>query len=184
MINKNVAVFCGGNSGSQRFEELAFDLGQKLANTGFDLVFGGGNVGLMGCVARGVVYHGGVATSVSIPHFFDIEGRFCPTTGQEFVRYLCVGSMAERKRIMELWADAFVILPGGYGTLDEFFEVVTESVTKISVKPIILANYDGYYDTLLDAIDTMQEKGFIKFGPLGFVVMQNNEEIIEELIKN
>ena len=133
-------------------------LGEELVRRGHSLVFGGGNNGLMGAVARGVKREGGYIFGV-IPKFF----------GTEVIEEVCdfcdklvkPDTMRERKQIMEDNADAFIIVPGGIGTYEEYFEILTSRQLCRHNKPIAMYNIDGYYDDILRAMENSIKKGFI-----------------------
>lgn len=130
-------------------------MGTALANAGVGVVYGGGRVGLMGAVADAALAAGGEVIGI-IPRF--LEEREVAHSG---VDLRVVGSMHERKALMAELADAFVALPGGFGTLEEFFEIVTWVQLGLADAPCILANLDGYYDALLALIDGARRDGFI-----------------------
>lgn len=140
---KSVCVYCGHNTGNHVYEKAAADLGKALAEANLELVYGGGKLGLMGVIADNILAHGGRAVGF-IPHHLDaFEGAH--TGIQELHR---VNSMHTRKLNMANRADAFVILPGGFGTLDEFFEIITWKQLQLHDKPIIIVNINNYWDTL------------------------------------
>ncbi|KAG6679546.1 hypothetical protein I3842_14G137700 [Carya illinoinensis] len=154
---QRVCVFCGSNSGNRKiFSDAALDLGRELAERKMDLVYGGGSVGLMGLVSQTAFDGGchvlGVIPTTLIP--FEISGH---AVGE----VLIVSDMHERKAEMARRADAFVALPGGYGTMEELLEMITWSQLGIHDKPVGLLNIDGYYDCLLGLFDKGVEEGFI-----------------------
>ena len=151
-----VCVYCGSSPGDDpRFAAAARAIGTALANAGVGVVYGGGRVGLMGAVADAALAAGGEVIGI-IPRF--LEEREVAHSG---VDLRVVGSMHERKALMAELADAFVALPGGFGTLEEFFEIVTWVQLGLADAPCILANLDGYYDPLLALIDGARRDGFI-----------------------
>lgn len=154
---KRVCVFCGSASGRDpRYRESAMELGRLLAARGLDLVFGGGSVGLMGVVADEVLARGGRVTGV-IP-----EALMSREIGHRRVQDLrVVPDMHARKALMAELADAFVSLPGGYGTLEELFEVATWAQLGIHVKPLGLLNVAGFYDDLVRQLDRAIAEGFV-----------------------
>jgi len=132
------------------------ELGRSMSRRGHGMVFGGGTTGLMGAAARGVYECGGKIIGVT-PSFFNVDGiLFDHCT--EMIR---TETMRERKRIMEDKADAFIIVPGGIGTFDEFFEILSLKQLGRTGKPIALFNIDGYYDELEAMMHAATEKGFI-----------------------
>jgi uncharacterized protein (TIGR00730 family) len=143
-MNK-ICVFCGSNPGARpSYGEAAARLGEALAAGGMSLVYGGGRVGLMGIVADAVLRGGGTVFGV-VPHF--LASKEIAHHGVTELRV--VGSMHERKALMAERADAFVALPGGYGTLDELFEIMTWAQLGLHRKPCGLLNVDGFFDGLI-----------------------------------
>ncbi len=151
-----VCVYCGSSAGNDpRFAAVARDFGAMLARAGIGVVYGGGRVGLMGAVADAALEAGGEVIGV-IPRF--LEEREVAHRG---VDLRVVESMHERKQLMSELSDAFVALPGGFGTFEEFFEIVTWVQLRLIDAPCIIANVDGYYDALVALIDAAVENGFI-----------------------
>ena len=154
---RSVCVFCGASSGHDPAYALAARrFGEVLAQRGIELVWGAGNVGLMGVLADAVLSHGGRAVGV-IPDFM-VERELAHTAASEI---LMVDSMHARKAAMAERADAFVALPGGFGTLDELFEILTWAQLHIHSKPIGLLNVQGFFDPLLAMVRHMSREGFI-----------------------
>lgn len=154
---RSVCVFCGASSGHDPAYALAARrFGEMLARHDIELVWGAGNVGLMGVLADAVLSHGGRAVGV-IPDFM-VERELAHTAASEI---LIVDSMHARKAAMAERADAFVALPGGFGTLDELFEILTWAQLHIHSKPIGLLNVQGFFDPLLAMVRHMSREGFI-----------------------
>ncbi|SNC59273.1 hypothetical protein SAMN06265337_0020 [Hymenobacter gelipurpurascens] len=155
---KSVAVYCGASAGTNEvYTQQALAMGQALAERGFTLIYGGGRVGLMGAVADSVMQHGGKAIGV-IPDFLaDKELAHTGLTELHIVK-----SMHERKLLMAELAEGFVAMPGGYGTLEELFEVLTWGQLGLHRKPIGVLNVEGYYDHLLRALDHMADEGLLR----------------------
>ncbi|GAY37430.1 cytokinin riboside 5'-monophosphate phosphoribohydrolase LOG8 [Citrus sinensis] len=155
---KRVCVFCGSHSGNRRvFSDAALELGNELVRRKINLVYGGGSVGLMGLISQ-TVYAGGCHVLGIIPKALmplEISGE---TVGE--VR--TVSDMHERKAAMAQEAEAFIALPGGYGTMEELLEMITWSQLGIHKKPVGLLNVDGYYNSLLALFDNGVQEGFIK----------------------
>ncbi|KAK6129501.1 hypothetical protein DH2020_036734 [Rehmannia glutinosa] len=155
---KKICVFCGSNPGHRKvFSDAAIDLGNELVNRRIDLVYGGGSVGLMGLLSHRV-YDGGCHVLGVIPKALvpiEISGE---TVGEVKI----VSDMHERKAEMAREAEAFIALPGGYGTMEELLEMITWAQLGIHKKPVGLLNVDGYYDSLLTLFDKGVEEGFIK----------------------
>jgi uncharacterized protein (TIGR00730 family) len=153
-----ICVFCGSSFGiNPRFREAARALGGGIARLGFSLVFGGGGLGLMGDVAL-AAQNGGAAVQGIIPAF--LQSLEPPVSPEE--KLIVTPHIQERKALMLQMSDAFVVLPGGLGTFDEFFEVATEAQLGVHRKPIIVVNIDGYYDALDAMLHAIVEKGFAK----------------------
>ncbi|WP_346237175.1 TIGR00730 family Rossman fold protein [Niabella insulamsoli] len=177
MSIKSLAVFCGSKDGrSELFRSEAAVLGQWMASRQISLIYGGGNVGLMGIVANAVMDHGGAVTGV-IPEILDARERSHKT----ITELLVVGDMHIRKRKMYELCDAAVILPGGYGTLDELFEMITWNNLSIHDKPIYIINLNGFYNHLLKHIELMLEEGFLYENPLYKITVLNNIEALMEV---
>jgi hypothetical protein len=151
-----VCVYCGSSSGHDpRYVAAAAELGDGLARAGIGVVYGGGRIGLMGTVADAALAAGGEVIGV-IPRF--LEEREVAHTG---VDLRVVESMHERKALMAELADVFVALPGGFGTFEEFFEIVTWVQLKLIAAHCLLADVDGYFAPLVRLIDDAHRKGFI-----------------------
>ena len=159
---------------------MARELGEEIAKRGLNLVYGGGNVGLMGVVADAVLA-GGAEVCGIIPQFLvDME-----VAHQGLQKLIVVSSMHERKMKMSELSDAFVILPGGIGTFEEFFEVLTWAHLKLHQKPIILFNVGGYYDLMLTFLKKSHEEGFINNKALALVLVANStSDLFEKITSN
>ena len=151
-------MFCGSRPGVQRvYQQAAQTVGRLLCRRGIELVYGGGNVGLMGILATACLEDGGRVIGV-IPQA--LVDREVAHTGLTELRV--VSSMHERKAVMADLADAFLSLPGGFGTWEEFFEVLTWSQLGIQRKACALLNVNGYYDPLLEMADKAVAEGFLR----------------------
>lgn len=158
-------VFCGSSSGSEEvFAKEAFQLGKAFAEKNIGMVYGGAHVGLMGAVADGALSAGGEVIGV-LPRF--LQAVELEHTGVS--ELILVDTMHERKAKMDALSDGVIALPGGFGTLEEFFEMLTWAQLGLHKKPVALLNVQGFYDPLLEMIHTMMEKGFLK---------KENEEMI------
>lgn len=167
---QRICVFCGSQVGArQEYTAAAVALGTLLAQSGIGLVYGGGKIGLMGVVADAALAAGGEVIGV-IPE--RLMNRELGHGGVTDLRV--VGSMHERKALMSELSDAFVALPGGYGTFEEFFEVVTWSQLGIQDKPCGLLNVDGYFDTLLALLDHAAAETFIRPQHRGLVLVDTD----------
>ncbi len=174
----SVTVFCGSRNGtSPEFVAAAHTIGRRIAERGLDLVYGGAAVGTMGVLADAALEAGGRVVGV-IPQGLD-EREIVHRGLSEVVQ---VPDMLERKKVMSARADAYVALPGGIGTLDELFEVLTARQLGWEDKPCGLLNLGGYYDPLLDFLRRMQHSGFC--GPASelFFVASSPEELLDRLV--
>ncbi|XP_051119735.1 cytokinin riboside 5'-monophosphate phosphoribohydrolase LOG8 [Andrographis paniculata] len=157
---KKICVFCGSNPGhKQVFSEAAIDLGNELVDRKIDLVYGGGSVGLMGLISKKVCDGGCNVLGVIPKALVPIE-----ISGESVGDVKIVANMHERKAEMAREAEAFIALPGGYGTMEELLEMITWAQLGIHKKPVGLLNVDGYYNPLLTLFDKGVEEGFIKPG--------------------
>ncbi|WP_224996580.1 TIGR00730 family Rossman fold protein [Cesiribacter sp. SM1] len=155
---KRITVFCGSSFGTEKvFEEQAFLLGQYLAKKGIGLVYGGAKVGLMGAVADGALSVGGEVTGV-LPNFLKSK----EIAHAELSELILVETMHERKMKMHELSSGIIALPGGFGTLEELFEMTTWAQLGLHQKPIGLLNVSGFYDPLLEMTQNMVAKGFLK----------------------
>jgi uncharacterized protein (TIGR00730 family) len=154
---ESVAVFCGSKTGQHPvFMEHAKELGKLIAVLGLKLVYGGGKVGLMGATADAVLGNGGRAMGIIPKILTDWEHQHNGLT-----ELIVVPDMHTRKKMMYDMCDAAIILPGGFGTLDEFFEMLTWNQLKIHNKKIYLLNSEGFYDHLVLHMKQLQKEGFL-----------------------
>ena len=155
---KTIVVYCGANAGKRpEYFQAAEEAGRALASRGISLVYGGGNLGLMGAVADGVLAGGQKVTGI-IPNFLaELEVAHKTLTEIHFV-----DTMHERKAKMVSMSDGVIALPGGFGTLDELFEILTWTQLKIFHGPVGVLNINGFYNHLLAHIDHMVKEGFLK----------------------
>ncbi len=175
---KCVCLFAGSNSGKRSiYQEVALELGQALVARGLALVYGGGSVGLMGIVADAVLAAGGEAIGV-IP-----QGLFLREAAhQRLTKLYTVNSMHERKALMANLADAFIALPGGFGTFDELFEIITWAQLGIHQKPIGLLNVTNYFMPLLMLVQHASDEGFISPAHTSLLqVREGVEEVLDAL---
>ncbi|MBN9387068.1 MAG: TIGR00730 family Rossman fold protein [Chloroflexi bacterium] len=169
---KAIAVYCASSSAvSETYFEAARALGRAIAESGATLVYGGTNIGLMGEVADAVVNNGGKTCGV-ITVLLNQVGIAHPKLDELIV----VDGMRERKAAMEQRADAFITLPGGYGTLEEIFEILTLKQLGILQKPIVLLNTGNYYGPLVDFLKTAAHLNFMKPSNLKFFDLLDTPE--------
>lgn len=155
---KSICVYCASSLGNNPiFAEKAFELGQTLAEYGIDLIYGGAKVGLMGKVADGALSKNGNVIGI-IPDFLSTK-----EIKHDFLQELIVvKTMHERKALMQEKSDGFIALPGGFGTMEELFEILTWGQLDLHRKPIGILNLDGYYDALLELVESMIASGLLK----------------------
>ena len=160
---KSICVFCGSNAGNQPiYRSEAEKLGRLLAARGIELVYGGGNIGLMGAVADACLEAGGTVVGV-IPQALmgkEVAGR--PVDHRTLTRLEVVDSMHTRKARMAELAEGFIALPGGFGTFEEFCEILTWGQLGVHAKPMGLLNVNGFYDPLLAMLDRAVADGFLR----------------------
>jgi hypothetical protein len=188
MIEKKIeriGVFCGSGIGRRGiYAEQARALGRVMAARGIALVYGGGGIGMMGAVADAVIEAKGKVIGV-IPYALATKERAHPSSNRNgSVELRVVNTMHERKAMMAELSDAFIALPGGFGTYDELFEIITWGQLGIHHKPIGLLNLAGYFDPLLAMIDRAIEEGFVLPRYRGlFVVAENIEDLLDRMFK-
>ncbi len=177
---KSILVFCGSNKGNNPiYETTALELGKTLAQRGIRLIYGAGNVGLMGVLADAVLEHGGEVTGI-IPYFLR-DREVCHLGLTELI---VVQSMAERKLVMAKHADAVITLPGGYGTLDELFEMLTLVQLSQATHPIGILNINGFFDPLVAQLDRMHEEKFLKDIHRRMLLVSNHlEDLLTQIDK-
>ena len=154
---KKICIFCGSSMGFDTiYREKAAELGHVLADNNCELLYGGGNVGLMNIIAEVMKQRHCRIVGTITQHLLDMRvGR------PDIDELIVVDTMAERKKILEDMADAFIAMPGGVGTMDEFFEVMVLSQLRVFDKPVALFNVNGYYDHIVSFLDRATRDGFI-----------------------
>jgi len=173
-----VCVFCASSRRlDPRWLDLAGELGAALARSGHTLVSGGGRVGMMGAVAEGARTFGGYTLGI-IPEALVFQ-EVADTASAELVT---TTDMAERKSVMMAKADAFVIMPGGLGTLDELFEVWTTRSLGLHDKPVVLLDVDGFYTGLLDWLHSLVPGGFVRESALATLTVVNSVDAVLEAL--
>ncbi|KAI5590039.1 hypothetical protein POPTR_005G237600v4 [Populus trichocarpa] len=177
---RRVCVFCGSSPGKNpNYQHAAIQLGKQLVERNIDLVYGGGSIGLMGLVSQ-AVYDGGRHVLGVIPK--TLMPR--EITGDTVGEVKAVSGMHQRKAEMARQADAFIALPGGYGTLEELLEVITWAQLGIHDKPVGLLNVDGYYNSLLSFIDKAVDEGFITPAARHIIVSANTAQELMCLLED
>lgn len=175
---KRVCVFCGSSNGFRpAFSEAARSMGKSLANRRVGLVYGGGNVGLMGAVADAALKEGGEVIGVIPEALVDRE-----LAHRAVSELIVVRSMHERKAKMAALSDAFVAMPGGYGTFEEFCEIITWAQLGLHRKPCALLNVEGYYDPLLTLFDRAVIEGFVYPSNRRLVIQETDPDRLLDLL--
>lgn len=177
---KRITIFCGSSPGTEPvFLDQAFLLGKRLAEKGIGVVYGGAKVGLMGAVANGARSVGGEVIGV-LPTFLGSK----EIAHDALSELIMVETMHERKMKMNDLCDGVIALPGGFGTLEEFFEMLTWGQLGLHQKPIALHNVNGFYDSLIDLLRGMVEKGFLKQSNLDMVIVGKDIDGLIERMSN
>lgn len=176
----DIMNICIYGSGSRKIDEIytdeAYELGCKMAQKGHTLVFGGGDTGMMGACAKGIHDNGGNSIGIA-PEWIENFEPLC----RECSEFIYVDAMDERKSKFLENSDAFIITPGGIGTLDEFFEIITLKKLNRHDKEIIIFNINGFFDKMLEMIEDMGEKGFLYKQSEIFKTASTVDEIFEQL---
>ena len=166
----SLALYCGSSTGNNpNFRTLAADFGRRCAEKKLTLYFGGASIGLMAEASHAARALGGRVVGIA-PSFFSNKSVI-DTTLDELVM---VNSMSERKQLLESSADGFVILPGSYGTMDEFFEMMTDAQLGLHSKPIAIVNAEGYYDHLIAQLERFRADGFLRPFHYSLLIVANN----------
>jgi len=175
---RSVTVYCGSSSGNNPiYLQSARELGSALAQSELTLVYGGGGIGMMGALADACLQHGGRVTGVITRALMQTESAKKDLSDMRIVE-----TMHERKHIMAELGDAFVALPGGFGTFEELFEATTWLQLEIHRKPVALLNSGGYYDRMLDFLKHSVAEGFIKAPHLKMIqVAENPRDLLDKL---
>lgn len=159
MKYSSLALYCGSSQGNNPFFiELAAEFGKRCAEKNLTLYYGGASIGLMVAASNAARANGGRVVGIA-PNFFSSGTVLDMSLGENLI---LVNSMSERKQMLEEKADGFVILPGSYGTMDEFFEMMTDAQLGLHQKPVALVNADGYYDHLVAQLDRFRQDGFLR----------------------
>ncbi|MCC9169123.1 TIGR00730 family Rossman fold protein [Pontibacter harenae] len=176
---KSIGVFCGANAGgSEVYREAAAKLGGLMAEQSIALVFGGGKVGLMGAIADAVLAGGGKAIGVIPQSLVDREVAHTGLNEQHVVQ-----TMHERKAMMAARSDAFVAMPGGFGTFDEICEIITWNQLDIIRKPVAFFNVNGFYDKFFEMVDHCIVEGFIKENLREKLIVESDAEVLLQKVK-
>jgi uncharacterized protein (TIGR00730 family) len=175
---RNIAVFCASADGvNPAYNRVAEELGASLATRNIGLIYGGASVGLMKTVAEAALAHGGRVVGVIPQVLVDLE-----VAHKGITELHVVDTMHTRKALMSDLVDAFIVLPGGFGTLEEVFEVLAWQTLKLHAKPILLLNTNGYYDKLLAFLDHAVEEGMLKAKSRAILLLASNVEQALDLL--
>ncbi len=175
---KNIAVFCGSSLGTdQSIIDSTYNLGITLAAKNITLVYGGARIGLMGKVAQGVLDKKGKVIGI-IPEFLQTR----EIVSNDLTELITTSNMHDRKVIMYEKSDGFIIIPGGFGTMDEFFEISTWGQLGLHSKPIGILNTNGYYNDLIKQIKKMVDIGFLAEANYNAILVSNTiEDLLEQM---
>ncbi len=178
MKYSSLALYCGSSAGNNpNFRTLAADFGRRCAEKNLTIYYGGASIGLMAEAANAARAKGGRVVGIA-PDFF--SNRSVIDTSLE--ELIIVNSMSERKQLMESSADGFVILPGSYGTMDEFFEMMTDAQLGLHSKPVAIVNAEGYYDHLVAQLERFRVDGFLRPFHYNLLIVANDlDELFEKL---
>ena len=168
----------GSSKIKSKYTDESYKLGKEIAKRGHDLVFGGGSTGVMGAVSKGVINNGGHVLGIA-PNWMNEFEDIC----EECEEFIFTDSMDERKKLFLKHSDAFIIAPGGIGTLDEFFEIIVLKKLKRHDKKIVIFNIDNFYEPMIDMIDFMIKEKFIsnKSDKKLFKIANSIEEVFDYL---
>jgi hypothetical protein len=176
---KSIVVFCGSSEGvNVVYASNAYELGETFAKKNIQLVYGGAKIGIMGKVAEGALTNGGKVIGV-IPEFLTLKEVF----HEGLTELIVTQNMQQRKLKMHDLSDGIIMLPGGFGTLEEFFEMLTWSQLGLHQYPIGILNTNGFYDPLLKMMQQMVTEGFVKNDNLNTILVDTNIENLLEKMK-
>ncbi|RZS92617.1 TIGR00730 family Rossman fold protein [Aquimarina brevivitae] len=179
-VLKRICVFCGSSEGNDpQITADAIQLGATLANQEITLVYGAAKIGVMGQVAQQALDHGGKVIGI-IPEFLKVK----EVVHLGLTELITTTNMHQRKLKMQELSDGFITLPGGFGTLEELFEIITWAQLGLHQKPIGLLNSNGFYDDLIEMLQKMVEKGFLKEENLQLLLVENDVEILIQRMKD
>ncbi|WP_426430763.1 TIGR00730 family Rossman fold protein [Winogradskyella sp. HB-48] len=177
---KSISVFCGSSEGNDNeIITTAYTLGKEFAQKSITLVYGAAKIGIMGKVAEGVMENGGKTIGI-IPAFLETK----EIVNTELTELIVTQNMHDRKVKMYEKSDGFIIIPGGFGTMDEFFEITTWGQLGLHTKPIGILNINGYYDALIAQCEIMVQRGFLKQENLDAVVVDTTIEGLFDKLNN
>ena len=175
---KSIVVFCGSGDGyNEIYRETAYQLGKTLAEQDIRVIYGGAKVGLMGALADGALQHGGKIVGI-IPYFLKTK----EVVHEGLTELITVETMHERKLKMYELSDAIITMPGGWGTMEEMFEMLTWGQLGLHAKPVGLLNVNGYYDALKALSDNMVQEGFLdEYVNTALIISESIEYLMEQM---
>jgi len=177
---RSIVVFCGSSIGvNDRYASIGYELGATFANRDIQLVYGGAKIGIMGKVAEGTLNNGGKVIGV-IPEFLKLKEVF----HEGLTELIVTQNMQERKLKMHELSEGIIMLPGGFGTLEEFFEMLTWSQLGLHQYPIGILNTNGFYDSLLKMMHDMVDEGFVKHEHINIILVDSNIDNLLEKMEN
>ena len=177
---KKICIFCGSSMGFDPiYRQKAAELGQAMADRQCELLYGGGSVGLMKVIADVMLDNHCKVIGTITEHLMDMEVGY-----KAIDELIVVDSMAERKKILEDMADAFIAMPGGVGTLDEFFEVMVLSQLRVFDKPVTLYNVNGYFDDIVRFLDRATKEGFIHHEHANNIIVSDDPNTLLDGLEN
>ena len=177
---KKICIFCGSSMGFDPiYRQKAAELGQAMADRQCELLYGGGSVGLMKVIADVMLDNHCKVIGTITEHLMDMEVGY-----KAIDELIVVDSMAERKKILEDMADAFIAMPGGVGTLDEFFEVMVLSQLRVFDKPVALYNVNGYFDDIVRFLDRATKEGFIHSEHANNIIVSDDPNTLLDGLEN
>ena len=177
---KRIAVYCGSSKGTNRiYRDQVQMLGKYLAKKKIEIIYGGGKVGLMGILANAALSEGGKVTGV-IPEFLHVR----EVAHDNLTRMFPVASMHQRKAMIDNMSDGVIALPGGFGTLDELFEMLTWGQLGLHQKPVGIFNINGFFTHVINAIDNMVHEGFLNNTNREMVLISDDIEELLTMMRN
>lgn len=179
-IRKSVCVFCGSRAGkTSKFSQATRKLGESIAKHGWRLVYGAGDVGLMGELAKSVQKNNGEILGVIPTHLLEME-----VAKTDLTSFIVTENMHERKKVMFMNSETIIILPGGIGTLDEFFEVLTWRQLNLHNKKIYLLNINGFWNKLIDLLDELVSQEFMENSIRDYYTVITSIDEMDLILKN
>ncbi len=177
---KSICLFCGSSKGhNSKYLDSAYETGKLLAENGIEMIYGGGNVGLMGMAAKAALENGGKVTGVITEKLMDMEVGHTGLTEMKVT-----SSMHERKSLMNKLSDGFIVLPGGIGTIEETFEMFTWYQLGDIEKPIGLLNVNGFYSGLIGFLKNVVSEGFLRREHLEYLIVEEDPIVLIKRITN